>query len=120
MHAVTLDRALAASPARGHGVAALPQPLPLRDLPRLRALPHSCAVGPLRKQTAPFLFHRSVGKSAACLPSTSRQANLVLFPPETVRDRQGKSFLRRQRVEFCRSVTTNPSIQPCDRQSFAR
>src|SRR4029077_15171191 len=120
MRAVTLDRTLAASPAPGRGVAAPPPLLQPRDWSRLTALPHSCAAGHLRKQTARFLFRRSVGKSAACLPSTFQQANLVLSLPETVGDRLGKPFPRQQRVEFCRSAVTNRSIRLRDRQSFAR
>src|SRR4029453_7432234 len=120
MRAVTLDRTLAAFPARGRDVAAPPPLLQPRDWSRLTTLPRSCAAGRLRKQTAPFLFRRSVGKSAACLPSTFQQANLVLSPPETIDDRRGKSFPRQQRVEFCRSAVTNRSIRLRDRQSFAR
>src|SRR5437764_12446917 len=119
MRAVTLDRTLAASPARGRGVAA-PPPLPQpRDWSRLTALPRSCAAGHLRKQTAPFLFRRSVGKSAACPRSTFQQVNLGLYPPETVGDRLANPFLRQQRVEFCRSAVTNRSISQHDRLSFA-
>src|SRR6266545_3576987 len=120
MRAATRDRGLAAFPARGRGVAAPPLLLQPRDWSRLTALPHSCVAGRLRKQTAPFLFRRWVGKSAAYPPSTFRQANPVLPPLETVDDRRGKPFPRRQHVEFCRSAVTNRSIQLRDRQSFAR
>src|SRR4029077_6370149 len=120
MRAVTLDRTLAASPPRDRDVAAPPPLLQPRDWSRLTALPRSCAAGRLRKQTVPFLFRRSVGKSAVCLPSTFQQANLVLSLPETVDDRREKSFRRRPRVEFCRSAVTNRNIRLRDRQSFAR
>src|SRR4029434_9506944 len=120
MRAATRDRGLAASPARGRGVAAPPLLLQPRDWFRLTVLPHSCVACRLRKQTAPFLFRRCAGKYAACLPSTFRQANLVLSPPETVDDRRGKPFPRRQRVEFCRSARTNRSTQLRDRASIAR
>src|SRR5207253_10574806 len=97
--AVTLDRTLAVSPARGRGVAA-PPPLPQpRDWSRLTALPRSCAAGRLRKQTAPSLFRRSVGKSAACLASTFQQSNLVLSLPVTMDDRRWKAFPYTQWLE---------------------
>src|ERR1700730_4792985 len=120
MRAVALDRTLAASPAPGRGVAAPPPLLQPRDWSQLTTLPRSCAAGHLRKQTAPFPFRCSVGKSAACLLSTFQQANLVLSPPETVGDRLGKPFRRQQRVEFCRSAVTNRSIRLRDRLAFAR
>src|SRR5919197_2642196 len=120
MRAATLGRTLPASPDHGHGVAAPPRLLPPRDLSRLIALPRSCAGGRLRKQTAPFLFRRSVGKSAACPPSTSRRANLVSYPRETMNGHRGKPFPRRQRAEFCRLVVTNRNIQLRDRRSFAQ
>src|SRR4029077_43374 len=120
MRAVTLDRTLAASPPRDRGVAAPPPLLQPRDWSRLTALPHSCVAGHLRKQTARFLFRRSVGKSAACLPSTFQQANLVLSPLQTVGDRLGKPFRRQQCVEFCRLAVTNRSIRLRDRLSFVR
>src|SRR5882724_1635524 len=120
MPAATQDRGLGAFPERDRGVAAPPQLLQLRDWSRPTAPPRSGADERLRKQTAPFLFRRSFGKSAACLPSTSRQANLVLPLLETADDRQGKPFPRPQRAESCRSVATNRSIQLRDRRSPAQ
>src|SRR6266480_6547109 len=90
--AARLDRAEAASPAIDRGAAAPLLPLPLPGWFRPTALLHSCAADPLRRQIGPFLFHRSIEKSAACLSLTCRQVNPVSRPPEIMSARPAKSF----------------------------
>src|SRR5438132_4679627 len=58
----------------GDAPALLP-PHRARDLFRPKARPHSDADVPSRKRKGPFLFARSIERSAACPPSTSRPAN---------------------------------------------
>src|SRR5215475_10916529 len=101
---------LTVSLACDRGVVARLLPLQPRDLSQPATLLRSYADGLLRKQMDPFLFQRSAGKSAACLPSTCPRANLASYPRETTNDHQEKSFPRRQPVESCRSAAPSRNI----------